>query len=321
MQIAITGGSGFIGRKLIGALHREGHVVKVLSRNPQITFPAGVRALAGDLTVEDCPLTELVKDCQIVFHCAGEMRDEAKMRLLHVTGTQRLLQAALNESEREGTTIHWIQLSSVGTYGPPSPRANRERVVTENTPSKPCGEYETTKALADELVLRASQHRSVTCTIVRPSIVFGASMPNSSLRALAAMIRRGFFFYIGRSGAIATYVHVDDVVESLVRCAVDPRARGEIFNVSNDCPLEEMIDKMAFALGVRPPSVRLPEFLVRAGVGLTAKFVSIPLTTSRIDALVGRTVYPCLKLKRLLGFAPSLPVPVSIGELLKKGIL
>lgn len=321
MNVAITGGNGFIGRKLIDALIRQGHVVKALSRGSQPAFSSDIQVVKGNLISPDCPLGQLVKDCEVLFHCAGEVRDAAAMRLLHVEGTRRLSQAVLNETAQTGRSIHWVQLSSVGAYGPPSPAAKSGRVVTEDTPTCPQGEYEVTKTLADELVLQACGHGSMTCSIVRPSNVFGASMSNPSLRSLGVMVGRGLFFYIGRAGAVATYVHVDDVVEVLLRCGTDPRAKGETFNLSNDCLLEEMVGGIASALGVRKPSLRLPEPLIRAGVYLAAKVVSVPLTKDRIDALVARTRYPCLKLEQKLGFVPRRSVPDSLGEILKDGAL
>jgi nucleoside-diphosphate-sugar epimerase len=318
VNVAITGGSGFIGRKLLDALVRQGHAVKVLSRrSPPAFFSSDIQVVTGDLIAPDCPLGQFVRGREVLFHCAGEVGDAAAMRLLHVEGTRRLLKAVLNEAVQTGRSIHWVQLSSVGVYGPPSPAAKTVRVVTEDTPTCPQGEYEVTKTLADELVLQACRRGPMTCSIVRPSNVFGAAMPNPSLRSLGAMVRRGLFFYIGRAGAVATYVHVDDVVETLLQCGTDPRAKGETFNLSNDCLLEEMMGGMASALGVRKPSWRLPESLVRAGVFLAAKVVAVPLTQDRIDALVSRTSYPCLKLEQKLGFVPRRSVPDSIGEILK----
>ena len=321
MNVAITGGNGFIGRKLLDALVRQGHAVKTLSRRPQPAFPSGIQVVTGDLVSPDCPLGQMVKGSEVIFHCAGEIRHVAAMRPLHVEGTRRLLQAVLDEAAQSGRSIHWVQLSSVGAYGPPSPAANTGRVVTEETPTRPQGEYEVTKTLADELVLEACVRGRMTYSIVRPSNVFGAAMPNPSLRSLGAMVRRGLFFYIGRAGPVATYVHVDDVVTALLRCGTDPRARGETFNISNDCLLEEMVAGMASALGVRKPFLRLPEPLVRAGVHLAAKVVAVPLTQDRIDALVARTRYPYLKLEQKLGFAPRRSVPDSVGEALKDGPL
>ena len=236
------------------------------------------------------------------------------MKLLHVDGTQRLLDAVLREAAQRGRVIHWVQLSSVGAYGHPHEYLNTERVVYEDTPTRPHGEYEVTKTLSDELVMQASARDLMTYSIVRPSKVFGADMPNQSLRSLGAMVRKGLFFYIGRPGAVATYVHVDDVVEVLRLCGTDHRAKGKIFNVSNDCLLEEMVNGIAAALRVAPPWLRLPESVVRAAVNVTAKIVRVPLSQEQINGLVRRTRYPYLRLERELGFTPRIPVPDAIGE-------
>jgi nucleoside-diphosphate-sugar epimerase len=316
MKIAITGASGFIGRRLIDALGRQGCTIRVLSRTTQPQLSAGIEVVKGDLTSPECPVDQFVRDCETIFHCAGEIRDVAAMRLLHVDGTQRLLQAVLKEAARRGCKIHWVQLSSVGAYGPPQGNASAERVVMEDTLMYPVGEYEVTKVLSDELVIQSSASGLMSYSIVRPSIVIGAGMPNKSLRALGTMVRKGLFFYIGRSGAVAPYVHADDVAAVLQLCGTDPRGKGKIFNVSNDCLLEEMIGGMAAALGVRRPWLRLPEAFVRAFARAANGVVPIPLTPERINALVARTRYPCDKLEKELGFIPRIPIPGIIGEVL-----
>lgn len=313
MKIFITGGNGFIGRRLVHALYQHGHTISVLSRDSNCAFPDGIQVVKGDLTSEDCQLEQALEGCELVFHCAGEVRDVAAMRRLHVDGTQQLIKTVLKEAERKERAIHWVQLSSVGAYGPPEGAADSDRVVTEDTPTHPQGEYEVTKTESDESVIRASG-KMLTFSIVRPSIVFGAEMSNRSLRSLGTMVRKGLFFYIGRPGAVATYVHVDDVVDVLVRCGSDPRAKGNVFNISNDCPLEKMVEGMASALGVSPPCLRLPESFVRIAARVVAKIPGIPLTQERINALVGRTSYPSLKLEQELGIKPRISVPDAIGE-------
>ena len=314
MKISITGANGFIGRKLVGALSRENHAISVLSRHSNLKLPAGVRVVKGDLTQIDCPLDHLLEDCEVVFHCAGESRNEAAMRPLHVDGTLRLLDAVRRKASQRKETIHWVQLSSVGAYGPPQLSANIDRVVAEDTPTRPLREYEITKTLSDELVIEAGKSGLMTYSILRPSKVFGADMPDQSLRLLGTLVRRGLFFYVGPPGALATYVHVDDVVEALVRCGSDCRAKGKIFNISNDCLLEEMVDSIASALGVARPWLRLPESTVRLATYYISKFSRIPLTQARINGLVSRTRYPCLKLEQELGFSPRISVPETIGE-------
>ncbi|CAD7837843.1 MAG: hypothetical protein [Olavius algarvensis Gamma 3 endosymbiont] len=316
MKISITGGNGFIGRNLVGALSQRGCSIKMLSRRADCGLPPGVQKIQGDLVSVDCPMNQFVADSEIIFHCAGEVRDEATMRLLHVDATQRLLDVTLDEASRRGRIIHWVQLSSAGAYGPPPDGAHSERIVTEETKTIPVGEYEITKTIADERVIRACESDLMTYSIVRPSNVYGRNMPNQSLRALSNMIRKRLFFYIGKPGAVATYVHVNDVVEVLLRCGLDKRARGEIFNISNDCMLEDLINGIAQSTNVPPPRLRVPEPLVRTTVSLIEMVATIPLTQKRIDALVSRTRYPCHKLESKLDYRPKVTVVNSIEEAL-----
>jgi nucleoside-diphosphate-sugar epimerase len=318
MTVAITGASGFIGSSLLRALDVCGGVrIRILSREKSRALSRGVEILKGDLTAGDCPLKALVAGCRVVFHCAGQVRDIFTMRALHVDGTRRLLDAAEAEGARVKQPLHWVQLSSVGAYGPPL-RARDERVVTEGTPTRPVGEYERTKMESDELVMAAAASGAITCSILRPSNVIGVGMPNGSLRALGAMVRKGLFFYVGRPGAVATYVHVDDVVTVLRLCGSDDRAKGKVFNVSNDCLLEELVARIASDLGVKCPRVRLPEMPVRLITWAATKVTCHPLTQARIDALVSRTRYPYARLERELGFRPQICVLDAIGEIVRE---
>ena len=313
MKVLVTGGSGFIGRRLVDVLRQEGHEVSVLSRRADCRFASDVRVVNGDLTSTECQLDGALEGCQVVFHCAGEIRDVTAMKALHVGGTQRLLAAVQKQAAQRAKAMHWVQLSSVGAYGHPSQYVNRERVVTEETPLQPQGEYEVTKTQSDELVVQAGKSAWLTYSIVRPSNVFGLEMPNQSLLKLGTMMRKGLFFFVGRPGAVATWVHVDDVVEVLRLCGSDPRAVGKTFNVSNDCLLEEMVGGIASALNLRRPWLRLPEWFVRAAVRVAAKVRKVPLTQEGINGLVRRTRYPYLKLERELGLTPRISVPEAIG--------
>ena len=309
MLVAITGGNGFVGQLLVKKHLLLGDRVRILSRC-ETSFFNEAHIVVGDLTKAGDHLKYFVEGVDVLYHCAGEINDESKMYDLHVLGTSRLLAVAKENIGR------WVQLSSVGVYGPPLGLANSERVVTENTIIRPNGVYEVTKAESDKLVEEACQDSSMSYSIVRPSNIFGSHMPNQSLRSLGAMIKKKQFFYIGKRGSIATYIHVDDVVEVLLRCGLDKRAEGETFNISNDCLFEEMINGMAFALGVKQPFIRTPEPWVRVGVGISEKFISVPLTKSRVDALVSRTRYSCAKLENKLGFIPQVHVPSAMGEFL-----
>ena len=285
MIAAVTGGTGFIGRALVERLLRGGSFteVRVLTRGRQVA--AGARAVQGDLTTDR--LEALVDGASVVFHCAGELRNERGMRALHVEGTRRLLDAA------RGRVARWVQLSSVGAYG----RAVREGVIEEDSPLAPEGEYEVTKVEADALLARAG----LPWVTLRPSIVFGPGMTNRSLRQWAGAIERGWFAAIGGPGAIANYVYVDDVADALLACARAPAAAG-VYVLSDDRPLESFVAAMAAALGRPAPARRLPEAPLRLAARAFGWLPGFPLTESRLDALTRRVSYPSRRIRDQLGY-------------------
>ncbi|MFM0335513.1 NAD-dependent epimerase/dehydratase family protein [Paraburkholderia fungorum] len=308
MRVSVTGASGFIGRRLVEHLLSTGASVTVLTRRGVAADLAGrVNVVHGDLCRDEDDLLPLLDGCDTVFHCAGELYRPEAMEALHVNGTRRLLDAAERAAARNGRPIHWVNLSSVGAYGPPD-NANEVRVVTENYPLRPVGPYEVTKTRSDELVMDAGNGEAITYTIVRPTNVFGESMSNASLRGLLSMIRKGLFFYIGKGDAVANYVHVDDVVAGLIACSSHLAARNRIFNISNDCPLVELVSGAAHELGVSAPKLRMPEAAARAISAIGAVVPRFPLTSERIDALVGRTSYSSQQIQQELGVRPSISV-------------
>jgi nucleoside-diphosphate-sugar epimerase len=315
LNVCVTGGAGFIGRHLVRALLGRGDHVTVLTRNPG-SGPEHAKVFEGDLLGPVGRLADFIGNADVIYHCAGEVKDRASMHRVHVDGTRNLLDAAAAVALRSGKPIHWVQLSSVGAYGPPAGRARDERWVTEQSATSPAGDYETTKTLADELVRDCCRSNDgLTATILRPSNVFGPGMTNQSLFALMRMIKSGKFFYIGSRRSVATYIHVDDVVAALIAGATDARARGRVYNISNDCLLTEIVDALADAMKVARPRWCVPEAPLRAIVRLANGLVNIPLTDERISALVKRTHYSTELIRQELGWAPKRYVPEAMVEL------
>ncbi|MFO2464110.1 NAD-dependent epimerase/dehydratase family protein [Pseudomonas sp. 15FMM2] len=314
MKVCITGGTGFIGGPLCTALLSQGYAVKMLSRTDRAQAP-GLVVTAGDLLEGGEPLLSFIEDCDVLFHCAGEIKNTDLMYDLHVHGTGNLLKAVSEKINRTGQGFHWVQLSSTGAYGRRT--ATSQTVVDEGFSPAPVGEYEVTKTISDELVVSFSKiEPRFTYTILRPSIVIGANMPNQSFFQLAAMVRKGLFFYIGSKQALSTYVHVNDVVRALILCATHVKARGEIFILSNDCPLSEVIESIADVYSVSKPILKVPERILRLLVRLVSPLIKLPLTNERIDELVKRTSYSSAKLKRELGFEFQQSIPSAMPELL-----
>jgi nucleoside-diphosphate-sugar epimerase len=311
MKVLVLGANGFIGARLVGRLIEAGHEVRVLTRSQGKTKNLKSKIFIGDLRDPQLDADGLLDGCEVVFNCAGEIHDVSLMHELHVESTQRLLKAISTKSNKENK-VHWVQLSSVGAYGSVP---DVERIVTEETKVNPKGEYEVTKTVADENIISMSNEGGFTFSILRPSNVFGPGMPNNSIRQLIGIVRRRLFFYIGFNEPIVTYVHVDDVVDAMVLCGFDERAKGEIFNISNDCSLRELIEGIARSIAVPAPSLKVPKALIRFAVAVLSVFTKGLITQERVNALTSRTRYPATKLKKKLDFEPGKYVPDYIAKI------
>jgi nucleoside-diphosphate-sugar epimerase len=303
MIVAITGGTGFVGTEVARAHLDRGDDVRVLSRHQSISV-AGIRLVRGDLVHGDVPPSFLA-GADVLYHCAGELRDEDRMHALHVEGTRRLLTLA------RGSVGRWVHLSSVGVYGP-----RRGGTITENTPEAPVGRYEVTKAQSDSLVREAHARGTVEAVIVRPSNIFGPTMRNRSLFHLIASIDRGVFFFIGPRGASANYIPVENVVDALLLSASAPSAAGCVFNLSAYTRMEAFVAAIASALGKAPPRLRIPRLPVRAVAAALSIVPGWPLSVSRVDALSTRTVYSTALIESQLGYRPR----VSIHDALERTV-
>lgn len=301
MRVAITGGTGFIGRALVARLLARGDSVRVLSRSAphESGMPAGVEIFQGDLTGEPDSLIPFLNGVDVLYHCAGEIRDQEKMEALHIEGTRNLCAAAA------GRVKHWVQLSSTGVYGP-----HKQGVVTEETLENPVGVYEKTKARADEIVREMAVKGGFTWSILRPSIVYGPGMPNQSLFQLISMIKKGFFFYIGKGKPMVNYLHVENVVSAMMAAEGHTEFFGRIYILSQSMPLQEMVQRIAARFGGRRPALRLPEGVIRFLARLAGVVPGFPLTLSRVDALTSEVVYDGEQAQRDLEY---IRIPLARG--------
>jgi nucleoside-diphosphate-sugar epimerase len=316
-RACVSGASGFIGSKLVEKLISQGFSVRALTRNSNSIFPEGVEIFCADLASPTCNLKSFFSGCDIFFHCAGDINNSMNMRALHVGGIQRLLKGFSDEMDLTNRHMHWVQLSSVGVYGKPIDHPARVRKISELTKTHPYGEYEITKAMADNLILEAAKSRLFTFSILRPSNIVGLDMPNQSFRGLVESIIKRRFFYIGSIHSVLNYIHIDDVVSALLLCSYSPKATNQIFNLSNDCKLSDIVLTLFSDKKMKHKNLIVPEWLVRFLVSIVPSFFNLPLTQNRIDALVSKTYYSNSKIERLLKFSPKRCIPEFAVEYMK----
>lgn len=304
MIVAVTGGTGFIGRYLIARHIARGDQVRYLTRKKSRVI-AGASAYTADLCSPTDELQQFVQGVDVLYHCAAELHDETKMHDTNVLGTANLLAVA------KGKVKRWVQLSSTGVYG-----IGPESDIDENAAMNPANAYEISKAEADNLVLSATHQQNLECVVLRPSNVYGVDMPNPSLFQLINMINRGWFFFIGRKGAIANYIHVENVIDALMLCGVSKLpANGRVYVISDYRKLEDFVGIIASALAKKAPRKRLPESLIRLLATVLGHIPQFPLSLSRVKALTNRHIYKTARIEAELGFKNTVSMEKGMTEL------
>jgi uncharacterized protein YbjT (DUF2867 family) len=115
MRIAITGGTGFVGRHLARRLVAEGHEILLLARgadrrDPEIYALKNAEFRASDLSnVED--LLHAFSGCGVVAHCAGINREIAAQtyQRVHVQGTRNVVEAARRAGVRKIVLLSFLR--------------------------------------------------------------------------------------------------------------------------------------------------------------------------------------------------------------------
>jgi nucleoside-diphosphate-sugar epimerase len=260
----VTGGTGFIGRKLVRSLNEQGETVHLLSRtSSDITgLPEeGVEIFRGDVT--DRPsLHAPTCGCDKVFHVAGYAhnwaRDPAVYYAVNVDGLKNVAEEALACG-----VGRLVFTSTCLTFGP-----SNGCVVDEQTPRKTnvfLTEYERTKYLAEVEAAKFAQ-RGLCILTVNPTRVYGPGRMtegNSVARMIDRYLRGRFPVIPGRGTEMGNYVYVDDLVDGHLKAMARGRAGEKYILGGENISFDGFFQLLGRLTGRRPPRFHLPPRLAK----------------------------------------------------------
>jgi UDP-glucose 4-epimerase len=230
MRYVITGGSGYIGTRLVDLLGKREETERIViadTRPPAIYKPKTQyeRLDVRDRDAARALLERTRPDALIhLAYILDPIHDEALMYDVDVNGTHNMLEAAAAAG-----TPQVLVTSSVAAYGafPDNPA-----LLTEEDPVRgvPTYSYARDKTESDRICqLWAASHPDRVMTIVRPCIVLGPNVDNSLVRNWTGA---PFHFDLGNLDNRLQFVHEDDVVEAISHL-LDGR-HGGAYNVAGD---------------------------------------------------------------------------------------
>jgi dihydroflavonol-4-reductase len=252
-RVVVTGGTGFIGSRLVRRLAERGDEVTVAARS---SAPRGaledlnVRWATADIT-DRAAMRRALRGAERLFHVAGTTNlrlGEAEAFRVNALGARTVLEAAL--AEGVGRVVH---VSSIAAVGPAAPRGT---VDERRLPAGRLGiPYVDSKAAGEAEAMRVAA-RGLDLVVACPCHVLGWG---DERRSSTDVVRR---FLLGRvpayfDGAI-NVVDVEDVVTGLLLCE-ERGTSGERYLLGNrNYTWERLFADLGRISGVEPPALRLP---------------------------------------------------------------
>jgi UDP-glucose 4-epimerase len=254
-RVLVTGGAGFIGRRLARSLASEGHEVTVLDLRP--FEDAEITSLIGDIRVKSDVARAVRPGLDVIFHLAaftsvvGSIKDPAAAYETNVAGTFNLLEAA-----REAGVKSFLLASSGSVAGDIG-----DTVITERSPVRPLSPYGATKATGEMLLSGYAGSYGMTTCSTRFTNVYGPGMEkkDSFIPRLMRAARDGKGVQVRGDGTMMRdVVHVDDIVAGVTAAWRAGHVGPVIFGSGQSVSVSEMVEAARIVTGAPIPVEHVP---------------------------------------------------------------
>lgn len=269
MQYLITGGTGFIGRRLVKRLLDAGHQVTVVSRQ----HAKDVRQLLSSTSKPVRSVTAVNPSVyyDAIINLAGEgIMDQRwsanrKRKLLDSrVGLTLELADLLERMDRKPG--RFISGSAVGYYG-----GNHEpALLAENALSG--HDFAASLCVRWEQATRQISTMGVPVSIVRTGVVLHPH--GGALQRMLPPFRLGIGGAVGNGKQMMSWIHMDDMIELLIFLIMKPDISG-VFNATSPNPVSNK--EFAKTLGKtlhRPALIPMPEVVIKFILGESAMLLT-----------------------------------------------
>jgi NADH dehydrogenase len=276
VRYCVLGGSGFLGSRLVARLANAGHAVTVPTRDPErcrhLRVLPTVRVVRANVHAQSA-LGALLEDADAAINLVGILnepgRDGSGFRRAHTE-----LMASLVAACGATGVQRLVQVSALKAAGP-----DADRQLTSH--------YLLSKGEAEALI-RASTLR---WTILQPSVIFGPG--DSFLNRFAGLLRLiPFALPLAMPEARFAPVHVEDVVEAIVRVLADPGTSGHTYELCGPdvFTLRELVQMVASTMGLQRRVIGLPRTASRLQAAIMDFVPGKPFSTDNFLSLLTDSV-------------------------------
>jgi uncharacterized protein YbjT (DUF2867 family) len=265
MKLLVTGGTGFLGPKIVHALRARDHEVRALvrDRGRAKTLAAwGCELVEGDVT-DRATLRSAAEGVDCVVHLVAIIKGRpADFERVMAQGARDLVAAAESAGVRR-----FVLMSALGTS-----EANRDLVP-----------YYRAKWDMEQAVKASSLEQ----VIFRPSFVFGSD--GGILPTFIRQVRWSPVTpVVGKGNERLQPIWVDDVAAFFAESVVSERAESQKFEIGGPDVVtwNELYDRIKKVLGARRATLHIPVGVMRFGATLTDRLPGAPITRDQLRMLV-----------------------------------
>lgn len=308
----VTGGSGFVGKRLIAALVGKGIAVRALARSDSAEAAVrgvGAEPVRGDLG-DTAAMRTGMADCDVVFHAAAFVEEHgslADFMRVTVEGTKNTLEAA--KAAGVARFVH-VGTEAVLADGKPIIRADETVPISPN----PAGPYGLTKGLAEKAVIAANAP-GFTTVVIRPRFIWGVG-DTSLLPKLVGAVKAKKFAWVGGGTYLTSTCHIANVIEGALLAAEKGRG-GEVYFLTDGEPVvfREFITAMFATQGVDAGTRSVPRWVAKMVASLTAWMKTPPITKTAVALVGGEVTVVDAKARRELGYTSAVTVDAGLAEM------
>ena len=319
----VTGGTGFLGRRLVERLLAQGRSVAVLARTPSPELEArGVRFIRASLD-DAAAVRAACYGMGTVFHVAakvGVWGSHDDFFHANVIGTRAILAGC---REHGVSRLVYTSTPSVVYNGLGLADADESLPLTTVCPSP----YPLTKAISEREVLAANS-ASLRTVALRPHLIWGVGDPHLVPRILARA-RAGRLRIVGEGLNRVDMVHVENAVDAhlAAEAALSGAAAGRAYFITNGEPvvLWDWINGLLTALG-EPPVTKRISLGAASAVGALCEAAwrvfplkgEPPMTRFVAAELAKDHWFSIAAARRDLGYAPRVSMAEGTAELVAR---
>lgn len=305
VKCLVTGASGFIGRGLLPALKRAGHVTTLASRTYPVKNTDPLTFSVGAIS-DDTDWTPAVANQDVVIHLANRAHSFnhkavdalSEYRKVNVEGTLNLARQAA-----EAGAKRFIYLSSIKVNGE---RTSDHAFRCDDVPA-PEDHYGISKWEAEQGLNKLCEELKMELVIIRPPLVYGPGV-KGNLQKLTQAIDSGLPLPLGGITNRRDLISLYNLTDLIVTCVDHPRASGHTFLCSDGCPVStsELITWIAKARGKKLRLFKLPATIL-------VRLLSIVGKQGLCERLFGDLRIEMTDTQAVLGWEP--PVAFEAGVL------